>query len=406
MLDKIYSVQIIRRTDQCILSVYLEEFFKLYGIYVYDYIVDENYRFSISKVSVNIFLTDVFSDYFKRSSDYEYRVMEPEDESTDVICYVKKVLDGMFSELERQMEQGNVLHEYFRCLIDVFIESSYARIDYSRRCFQNQMGEKLLDCAEVYYELYQKLRRLEKENTSGGDLFPYIQAAKLNCAGKINNICRLRKNTLFFNQKVLFEEAKKLADADEDYSMGNVMAGMIATAENELWREGIKCLNRAVNKEGYSSYMSYVYYYLGQYYEKQKNDSDRAWMNYERILRFSPEYYRAVFKKGCRYLQKNDHRNAYDSFDSIIKMMEPRKKKGWIRPLELEYDYKCHLLNARIKKVFLGERDDAAQLMHDAEEFMDKAFRDSCFMKSFFNGCLEEYMEFHRSKLLGYGGLL
>ncbi len=407
MLDMIYSVQIIRRTDQCVLSVYLEEFFKLYGIYVYDYVVDEDCRFSISKVSVNIFLTDVSSEYFKRTADYEYRAVEPEGMDTDIVSCVRKILNELFSVLEKHMEQGNILHDYFRGMIDVFMESSYARIDYSRRYFQNQMGEKLLlDTAEAYYGCYQELRKLEQKNITEWNLFPYILAAKLNCAGKINNICMLRKNTPFFDQRVLYGEARKLADADADYSMGNVMAGMLASGVNELWREGIECLNRAVNKEGYNSYMSYVYYFLGQYYEKQKNDPDKAWENYEKILQFSPEYYRAVFKKGCRYLRKNDYRNAYNSFDSIIKMLEPRKHKGWIRPLELEYDYKCHLLNARIKKTFLGDHYGAAQIMYAAEEFTDKVFMNSNFMKLFFDGYLEEYMEFHRIKLLGYGGLL
>lgn len=406
MKNMIYSVRIIRRIDQCVLSIYLEEFFKLCGIYVCDYIADEGDPSDIQKVSVNLILTDGLPNNCRGKADFEHRFAWQQEDATSVKELARAVLNELFCDLDSRMGQGDILSNTFKILVEAFMNTDYARVNYAARCFRNQMGEKLTETAQAYYNCYQELRKQEKEKKDGESLSPYLQAAKLICAGKVNSICRMRRNMPLFDQGILFEEAEKLAASDGDYSMGNVLAGMLALGRNDLWREGIRHLNEAIDKEGKNAYACFVSYSLGQYYEKQKDDSDAAWKNYERILCASPGYYRAEFKKGCRLLKENDYHGAYDSFDTIIKCMENRREKGWIRPLELEYDYKCHLLNVGIKRIFLADQDGADRLVRNMENLKGTAFMESDFMKEFFCDHLAEYRNYHEIKLSGYGSLL
>lgn len=404
MKNMIYTLRIIRSMEQCVLAVYLQQFFKLCGIYVWEYVVDDNESiYDTETADVNLLLTawkmqrKMPNAWFDYSADKLTEDSIGQKDGQNITLLAENILEEMFQQVSRKQYKN--LYHVFDKLVLIFTKHDYARVDYVKHCFCHQLNEKSIFFAQNYYNCYAELRKQVAEDDGA---FPYLRFAMLNCARKINDICRCNGNSLFFRQDVLIKEAAKLGRQYPDFTMGDVLAGTLALGQGDLWRDGVYYLNSVTKKEKGHSYIHFVHYCLGHYYEVEQRSFESAWPHYARILELAPNSYRAMFKEGCRYLRVRDFRSAYVVFETVLSVLEAKRARGWIQPLELEYDYKCHYLNARIKRVYLNDSDGAKVLSEKAKLLSENAFGESCFMTEFFGSHLEECGKYHKKKLISH----
>lgn len=405
MRYNLYSVRIIRRMDQGAYSIYWQEFFKFSGVYVLDYIVDEVADNSdFSKTDVNLVLTDMGTGRARPKAGMEYLLDCSEEEPGKSYASIfRKDLTRFMNQVDSWLSRHGSLLHIFEQLADIFIEKDYIHFNYYRHSFLKQMTkEEMLETADKYCDCYNALGQCVLNEQREMQPSPYLKFALLNCARKMNDIYTERGNAPMFKQEAMMRAAKEITGLDPDFSMGWVLAGIIALSRNYLWREGTQYLKRAIDVENSQKYVGFVCYCLGHYFEVDRNDLERAGEMYHLLEEIAPDNYRGLFKKGCWELRAGDYAAACRSFEDVLSRMEWKRRSGWIRPQEIEYGYKCTLLIAWIKRVHMGAREDALSLRERAEFFSGIALENSQFAKSFFGNELGRYCEHMEEKIKGY----
>lgn len=399
MKDNFYSVRIIRRMDQVVLSVSVLEFFKFCGIYVQEYVVNNiSPQTDTNRTDLNLYLSKkmVAQVYPKSARSIEVETAENSSivieellsEIVDKVCDLYSINDDMRLDFQK--------------LKDIFLRTDYLHKNYYKHCFFYQLKEEEITSLlkDVYFKCYQELREYKKNDYVSEEL-PYVYFAMLNCARKINDICRCRNQMPVFDQEMIMNEAEKLNLLNQDYSMGLVLAGQIGIGQNYLWRYGVEYLKKAILKETGKKYMNFVDYTLAHYLEIERKDK-AAWFYYDSMWAIDKENYRSGFKKACAALRNKNYSEAVNFFHYVYELIDQRQKQQVIQPREIEYAYKCSLLIARLHRLYFKDMEVAAYFTNEAYDYSEYAFENSEFCKKFFAEDFEDYAIYMKEKLRGY----
>lgn len=82
---------------------------------------------------------------------------------------------------------------------------------------------------------------------------------------------------------------------------------------------------------------AYVFMRKGQYWQEYAEQYETAIKYYKRSVNIFPEYYRAWYRMGNAYYHLRNYRNAYISYDAVIRILTERLDAGQIRPMEIEH---------------------------------------------------------------------
>jgi len=172
--------------------------------------------------------------------------------------------------------------------------------------------------------------------------------------------------------------------------------------ENIVGREkGIEYLEKVVLQEDNKKAIAFVRYFLGRYYEINQKNDNKASEYYSDINKADLNNYRAKFKIGCKEFREKVNKDGQSTFTSIISNMEKKLNSGWIKPLELEYYYKCCLLCEKIEKNMT--KGDEMKWKNKIEQIKNELFPNSEFVKQFWSKSeVSKYTEYFRMKLEGY----
>lgn len=405
-MEKLYSVRVIRKENQAVQGVYIEEFWKFCGVYTSEFITE--YAGTIQDtdlVDCNIILDEdaVYLNRLKAKHSVTFSNLK---KHSDLSSRDKRKRLGRKIERELLLKIAELFEWNKECIQDfkkicrAFVELDFAYNNYLAHLFLNQFSKdmKLMqieifsDCMDMIYTEGAKLKGS-----------PYRKFAYLNCMRKINRICLSEGTRRFFDDELIMKVAHQLSVEDEAFSMGNVLAGLVGLSRRKFWNQGQLYMQEVLDKEGDNKYSAFVYYALAHFIEVEEQDEQEAWKLYHHMGKIAPQNYRMLFKRATELFHKKNP-DWCNEFFQVYKLMKEKEAGGWIQPLELEYYYKC----AKILNRIPTDISEGIGIKHieekDIEEIRKAKFRNSNFMENFIfdNDLKAIYEKYFRTKMKGH----
>ena len=343
-MERIYTVRLIRENKQAIQGIYLKEFWKLCGVYVREYVTDNDLlqqKELEQEVDCNIYFGKIMQTKWQNRAKAKYdfllnlgnaKIFNTTTRRGNLGDCLQNLLVNMGEELSWDEE---LKHE-FQKILDMFIECDYAYNEYKFHLFVSQMKNSRDGLLGVYKNCLNQL--LDDGRLMEGQ---YIRFAYINCARKYERICTEDEKIGYFEKRDLMCEAHKLTERDDKFTSGDMLAGMIGLSYRPLWDEGEAYLKNAIEKEKEQKHCAFMYYALGHFYEWQRGNLEKAWKEYEKIEKVDDQNYRMIYKMACREVRNGELEEAIKTFKSIYEKMKRLSDSKWISPIELEYYYKC-----------------------------------------------------------------
>lgn len=405
-MEKLYSVRVIRKENQAVQGVYIEEFWKFCGVYTSEFITE--YAGTIQDtdlVDCNIILDEdaVYLNRLKAKHSVTFSNLK---KHSDLSSRDKRKRLGRKIERELLLKIAELFEWNKECIQDfkkicrAFVELDFAYNNYLAHLFLNQFSKdmKLMqieifsDCMDMIYTEGAKLKGS-----------PYRKFAYLNCMRKINRICLSEGTRRFFDDELIMKVTHQLSVEDEAFSMGNVLAGLVGLSRRKFWNQGQLYMQEVLDKEGDNKYSAFVYYALAHFIEVEEQDEQEAWKLYHHMGKIAPQNYRMLFKRATELFHKKNP-DWCNEFFQVYKLMKEKEAGGWIQPLELEYYYKC----AKILNRIPTDISEGIGIKHieekDIEEIRKAKFRNSNFMENFIfdNDLKAIYEKYFRTKMKGH----
>ena len=405
-MERIYSARIIRREDQVVQGIYVKEFFMFCGIYVSEFI-EEYDKISDDQdfVDFNIIMNEKTYDSDKNSDELtaKYTIYMNEKDKTELdlssrdkrVTYGKSIRSYIL-QIPEILKWNEAWMKDFTCLYDTFVDLDYAYNDYLTHVYVMQFSE---DMRLMQLEILNNcLNRIydPKEEVKG---LVHRRFAYFNCARKINGISASMNRRRIFDDEKIMKIAHQMAENDEKYSMGNVLAGLIGLSRGNI--SGEVYMYKALEKEGNNRYSAFIYYSLAHYYEIEQPDSERAWKLYQEMKESSPQNYKMLFKRATQNFHEKKYIESWKAFLKIYNNMVNRINGQWFQPIELEYYFRCAKILNKIPRdvsVLIGISPIEEK---DLKRIEKEDFKKSKFMKNFiFNDKIQElYLWYFRNKM-------
>ena len=406
-MEKLYSVRVIRKENQAVQGVYIEEFWKFCGVYTSEFIIE--YAGTIQDtdlVDCNIILDEdaVYLNRLKAKHSVTFSNLK---KHSDLSSRDKRKRLGRKIERELLLKIAELFEWNKECIQDfkkicrAFVELDFAYNNYLTHLFLNQFSKdmKLMqldildECMNMIYKAGTTLKGIQ-----------YRTFAYLNCARKINKICFSEGRKGAFDDELLMRVAHQLSVEDKAFSMGNVLAGLVGLNRRKFSNQGQLYMQEALDKEGNNKYSAFVYYALAHFIEVEEQDEQEAWKLYHHMGKIAPQNYRMLFKRATELFHQKKNPEWCNEFFQIYKLMKEKEARGLIQPLELEYYYKCAKILNRIP-VDISERIGIKHIEEkDIEEIKIDKFINGNFMNNFIfdNNLKAIYVKYFKTKMEGH----
>lgn len=351
-MENIHSARIIYKIEESVQAVYLKEFLMFYGVYVREYVVEDNNNLmsDFQMVDLNIMFSNISFENKKLLSKHNITIFSNEHYNGSLATLdarkqfgqkIKKVFLNNPTILNLFGDQKE-----FEQIWDVFIDQDYAYRDYWCHSLVTEMSkEKIDELIQIYVNC---MNSLNVEPKLEGGI--YLQYAYLNCARKYERLLKLNHYQNYFNSEKLMARSTSLKDRDSMFSIGDALAGIIGLGSiNHIWEKGESCIKSAFEAEQNNEHIAFLYYILGDFYEWNRKDLETASSFYNRMNIIVPNNYRALYKVACEKYKNGKKKEAYDIFFKIYDSMYMKEQCGWIKPQEIEYYYKCAEITSHMK---------------------------------------------------------
>lgn len=407
MSNGFYTVRILRKSEQCVASVCLQEFFKFCGVYVWEYVMDSTeHQNDVEKADVNLLLadSDMKNETYPEASMVYLMDLSQVKSLGDFNNFFPNEAKDFFSKLIECELLPQKYQDSFEQLVSIFQEYDYAAKNYTKHCISAQMSkDELLKLAQMFYDCYESLNRLNKNLRESDRQSPYVVFAMLNCARKVNDCCEIRGNIPLFKTEVLAKEAADIRELDGKFSMGDVLCGIFGIQNTSYSDEKLSHMKKLEELHKNKRSGLFVLYLIGHYFEMDRRDPETGWEYYSSILETDPHNYRAQFKRGCREMRNKNYEIAQKEFETIIEGMKKKDDSGFIQPIELEYWYKCLLFCIKIQLTHYRDSACAARLRAESDIVKNRKFTESAFTNAFFEkNDIEKYAEYLRKRMERY----
>ena len=253
-----YSVIIIRDEDQLIPAKYINRFFKLCGIYTYDY--------AIPQQAGNSDFPDCFGfDCVILMTHQNNAKATLKTYSNQSIVEFPVPTDANLSDREKRKEFGKeaktkvleTVGDDLADTYDIFVDEDVAYLDFMLRwrVAPDRLDNWLSVCNKLPFDgcVQQKY-------------------AYLNCCRKVNKICAECRQIAIFDDSKLMAAAVKLCEEDKKFTIAYVLAGLIGLRNPDTESQAEQYLQQVTEREKGVVYADFVYYVLGEYYEVDRHD--------------------------------------------------------------------------------------------------------------------------------------
>lgn len=265
-----YSVIVIRDEDQLIPARYICQFFKLCGIYTYDYAMPQQ--------AGNSGFPDCFGfDCVILMTHQNNAKATLKTYSNQSIVEFPVPTDANLSDREKRKEFGKeaktkvleTVGDDLTDTYDIFVDEDVAYLDFMLRwrVVPDRLDDWLSVCNKLPFDgcVQQKY-------------------AYLNCCRKVNKICTECRQIAVFDDSKLMTAAVKLCEEDKKFTIAYVLAGLIGLRNPDTESQAEQYLQQVTEREKGVAYADFVYYTIGEHYEVDRHDWMFGWMWYQRMV--------------------------------------------------------------------------------------------------------------------------
>lgn len=396
-----YSVIVIRDEDQLIPAKYINRFFKLCGIYTYDYAMPQH--------AGNSGFPDCFGfDCIILMTHQSNAKASLKTYSNQSIVEFPVPADANLSDREKRKEFGKeakakvleTVGDDLTDTYDIFVDEDVAYLDFMLRwrvapdrlddsvnlCSPTPDVDGVSDSSYTSSKLRIDRQPLKSSNESGkaGELskvgrglssiddwlsvcnkLPFdgcVQQryAYLNCCRKVNKICAECRQIAVFDDSKLMAAAVKLCEEDKRFTIAYVLAGLIGLRNPDTESQAEQYLQQVIEREKGVVYADFVYYVLGEYYEVDRHDWMFGWMWYQRMVGCPLQERRGKpvsdgmynIKLSNRMIQTGQTDEAWKILTEMKEKLEEKYTLGYISLDEVSMWYQCTRMMEDMQRFF------------------------------------------------------
>ena len=396
------AIKIVYDINARIEFLFLAEFFRLCGVYVGEFVFDEgcgdlsNNENPEDDFDIELFVKRDNSKFgakciiksdWDRESEIPLHIL-PKDKNIE--NEMKKQKDGLNAILDVMEIAENDLR-VFKAIAEVYVENGLmwhcANLQYYRIC---------ADIHEESIKIFDKAKEELAENGLVQDN-RHIWYARLYCASKANSACYYSNYSFLYDIDDLARECHQLIEKSADFSNAWVLLGLIYEHTRGNGNAAVVAFQKALNTEKTKSYASHIYYFMGKRYEAYDREQDIArecyFIAYKRKKR-----YRNIYKLAIMENKEDHFDEALKWLEEIIVCLKPKKDRGYLDPLEVEYYYKSNSLASYICCVKKECYERAIEYAKKALEIADN-LGDQQYYNDFYGEKAELYRSLSKSRM-------
>lgn len=402
--NRTYAIKIVYNVWDRYECAYISEFLKMCGFFVLEEDVpDENLEPAFcaedAKWYDSMLYLGVSKDAFDRL-----------DERMEACGYQKQSWIGADPGFLNQYKENNAgyLQTYLENivknvlrypdgqisgLISIYVNEEYCRLSYIKRYFG-----KAVDANRKTF-MYNALLRIiaslttAEKNISDERVAGCFLHAKFLCKRKVNDICNYLGLNNRYPPKKMIEKCLAVYQKQPVSPSVYTLAASFATCNAAFRDNVIPFYKDALKGQEDNPAYANVYYRMGWYYENHLEDMARANDAYDKACGIAPGYVRTLFKKGTKRLNQKRYTSAIEAYQSAIKVLDGKRKKGRMFPVEYEYMCKCYLLIALIYDVYWNDPGECRSYERRAYQLIERELDESPFFGDFLGDAEGEYIE-------------
>lgn len=341
-----YSVIMIRDTDQLIPAKYVCQFFKLCGIYVYDYAMPQQtdgsgfpdcFGFDCIILMTRQNNAKTVLNIYSNQSIVEF----PAPAGMDLSSREKRKEFGKEAKTKVLEAAGDSLADVY----DIFVDEDVAYLDFiSRWCVTpDRLDEWLSVCDKLPFDGCVQQRY-----------------AYMNCCREVNKICAECRQIAVFDDSKLMDAAVKLCEEDSKFTAAYVLAGLTGLRNPDTETQAEQYLQQVTEREKGVVYADFVYYVLGEYYELDRHDWMFGWMWYQRMVGCPLQERRGKpvadgmynIKLANRMIQTGQADEAWKTLSETKERLEEKYAFGYISLNEVSVWYQCTMMMENMQRFF------------------------------------------------------
>lgn len=396
-----YSVIVIRDEDQLIPAKYINRFFKLCGIYVYDYAMPQQAGNSgfpdCFGFDCAILMTHQNNAKATLKTYSNQNIVEfPVPAGMDLSSREKRKEFGKEAKAKVLETVGDDLTDTY----DIFVDEDVAYLDFMLRwrvapdrlddsvnlCSPTPDVDGVSDSSYTSSKLRIDGQPLKSSNESGkaGELskvgrglssiddwlsvcnkLPFdgcVQQkyAYLNCCRQVNKICAECRQIAVFDDSKLMAAAVKLCEEDKRFTIAYVLAGLIGLRNPDTESQAEQYLQQVIEREKGVVYADFVYYILGEHYEVDRHDWMFGWMWYQRMVGCPLQERRErpvtdgmySIKLANRMIQTGQTDEAWKILTEMKEKLEEKYTLGYISLDDVSMWYQCTRMMEDMQRFF------------------------------------------------------
>lgn len=330
-----YSVMMIRDADQLIPAKYVCQFFKLCGIYVYDYAMPQHaegsglpdcFGFDCVMLMTRQNNAKTVLNTYSNQSIVEFPILA----GMDLSSREKRKEFGKEAKTKVLDAVGDDLADTY----DIFVDEDVAYLDFMLRwrVAPDRLDNWLSVCNKLPFDGCVQQRY-----------------AYMNCCRKVNKICTKSRRIAVFDDGKLMDAAVKLCEEDSKFTAAYVLAGLTGLRNPDTETQAEQYLQQVTEREKGVVYADFVHYVLGEYYELDRHDWMFGWMWYQRMVGCPLQERRGKsvadgmynIKLANRMIQTGQADEAWKILAEMKEKLEEKYTLGYISLDEISAWYQC-----------------------------------------------------------------
>ncbi len=296
------------------------------------------------------------------------------------------------------MHVFNTKSALLSALVSCYVKKDYCRNSYIKRNFgksleRNQQFKLKDDFLNMYHEL--DAMKLDGET----DLCFHLEYAKLLVARKIDDICLNVNIGFMFPLEEMIVRCKRMVEKNCISASASILAASYCSLDASYHASIVPFYEDALRGWEKHPAAVHIYYMLGQFYEKKCEDYKLANRSYEMAVKISPNYYRALFKKGAQLLDVKEFSDAISVFNRLIDVFGCKRENQMLFPIEYEYLCKCYLLLGRIYDFYWDDRQMGNWYYEQATDLIEEELQKSSFFEDFLGDGSNHFLEYLKKRI-------
>lgn len=370
--------------------IFFAGFFRLCGVYEQETVIEDLHKQNnIQKSDIVLLLNkrEIEDEYLERLSEHVIHVKymkELEINELNNMCrqYIHAVKET--TGLDSQLYGGDEIEaaDLLINLLKVYRENDLEHANYQMRLVFNIMNkeEDLKNAGKKFKKALEEIQKKIPDPRISRFSFYFVN----ECKRKVDMAGRMLKKSKIYNSDEILSEILNYLQGHEECIELWSLCGLIADEDirkvDESGRYYLQFIEKYKLYHHNVRFAGFVYYRLGRYYEKIRQDRNRALQCYQNAYDLAPDNYRFIYKVAWIKEIGGYYEQAVELYQKITLQLETYVNENYLTPCQCEYLFKVYVklmqIYNRKQKQYVLARNMAENAKVLKEQVTDNKFFD------------------------------